>query len=100
MGKIARRGLWIAGESVSGEQSRWFATMNPATDEVICEVAESLDGGKPISETPEADVDSGADCLEYFAGQALTRHPGIAKISLTEEAGTGKKFMGGPGMFA
>jgi betaine-aldehyde dehydrogenase len=31
---------------------------------------EALDGGKPIAETPEADVDSGADCLEYFAGQA------------------------------
>ncbi len=31
---------------------------------------ECLDGGKPIAETPEADVDSGADCLEYFAGQA------------------------------
>jgi len=31
---------------------------------------ESLDGGKPYSETPEADVDSGADCLEYFAGVA------------------------------
>lgn len=31
---------------------------------------ESLDGGKPIAETPTADVDSGADCLEYFAGLA------------------------------
>jgi len=31
---------------------------------------ESLDAGKPIAETPEADVDSAADCLEYFAGQA------------------------------
>ncbi|WP_159309565.1 aldehyde dehydrogenase family protein, partial [Spiribacter roseus] len=31
---------------------------------------ECLDGGKPIAETPEADVDSAADCLEYFAGQA------------------------------
>ena len=31
---------------------------------------ESLDGGKPIAETPSADVDSGADCLEYFAGLA------------------------------
>lgn len=31
---------------------------------------EMLDGGKPIAETPEADVDSAADCLEYFAGQA------------------------------
>lgn len=238
MNRTARRGLWIAGESVSGEHSRWFPTLNPATDEVICEVAEagdedvdravraaeaglsewqrltgtergrvlyrmsaimrehrqelaeleSLDGGKPIAETPEADVDSGADCLEYFAGQAsslqgeyqqlngaffytrpeplgvcagigawnypiqiacwktapalaagnamifkpaeltplsalrlgelfqqaglpdgvfnvvngeaptgqaLTRHPGIAKISLTGEAGTGKKVMAG-----
>lgn len=33
---------------------------------------ESLDGGKPIAETPEADVDSGADALEYFAGQAAS----------------------------
>lgn len=33
---------------------------------------ETLDGGKPIAETPEADVDSGADCLEYFAGQAAS----------------------------
>ena len=33
---------------------------------------EALDGGKPIAETPEADVDSGADCLEYFAGQAAS----------------------------
>jgi len=31
---------------------------------------ESVDAGKPIAETPEADVDSAADCLEYFAGQA------------------------------
>lgn len=31
---------------------------------------EARDGGKPIAETPEADVDSGADCLAYFAGQA------------------------------
>ena len=33
---------------------------------------ESLDGGKPLSETPEADVDSGADSLEFFAGIAPT----------------------------
>jgi len=31
---------------------------------------ETLDGGKPIQETPEADVDSGADCLAFFAGLA------------------------------
>lgn len=35
---------------------------------------ETLDAGKPIAETPEADVDSGADCLEYFAGLAATLH--------------------------
>jgi len=33
---------------------------------------ESLDGGKPIAETPHADVGSAADCLEYFAGQAAS----------------------------
>ncbi|MFC6634398.1 betaine-aldehyde dehydrogenase [Microbulbifer taiwanensis] len=33
---------------------------------------ESLDGGKPIAETPEADVGSAADCLEFFAGQAAS----------------------------
>ncbi len=120
MDKTVRRGLWIAGDSVSGSKSQWFPTLNPATAEVLCEVAEageedvdravqaaqaglsewqgltgtergrilhrmsrilrehrqelaeleSLDGGKPIAETPEADVDSAADCLEYFAGQA------------------------------
>lgn len=120
MSKTTRRGLWIAGESVSGKEARWLPTRNPATGEVICEVAEAgdgdvnravlaaeaglsewrrltgsergrvlyrmsaimrehrrelaeleaLDGGKPIAETPEADVDSGADCLEYYAGQA------------------------------
>ncbi|RDD62757.1 betaine-aldehyde dehydrogenase [Ferruginivarius sediminum] len=35
---------------------------------------ETLDAGKPLSETPEADVDSGADCLEYFGGLAATLH--------------------------
>jgi betaine-aldehyde dehydrogenase len=79
MGKIERRGLWIAGESVSGEQSRWFATMNPATDEVICEVAEAGD----------EDVDSGADCLEYFAGQASSLQGEY------QHCGSGKKVMAG-----
>jgi betaine-aldehyde dehydrogenase len=31
---------------------------------------ESLDTGRPIQETPEADVESGAACLEYFGGIA------------------------------
>jgi len=122
MNKSSNRGLWIAGESVEGTGGRRLPTRNPATGQVICDVAEadetdvdravqaaeaglkqwrrltgtergrvlhrmatimrkhrqslaeleSLDGGKPISETPEADVDSGADCLEYFAGQAAS----------------------------
>lgn len=33
---------------------------------------ESMDGGKPIAETPEADVGSAADCLEFFGGQAAS----------------------------
>ena len=33
---------------------------------------ESQDAGKPISESPEADVDSAADCFEYFASIAQT----------------------------
>ncbi|SBW00413.1 betaine aldehyde dehydrogenase, NAD-dependent [uncultured Alphaproteobacteria bacterium] len=41
---------------------------------------ESLDGGKPISETPEADVASGADCFAHFAGIAerLADSPRVA----------------------
>jgi betaine-aldehyde dehydrogenase len=40
--------------------------------ERVDEVArlESLDTGRPIQETPEADVESGAACLEYFGGIA------------------------------
>lgn len=33
---------------------------------------ETLDAGKPISETPEADIDSAADAFEYFAAMAQT----------------------------
>ncbi len=33
---------------------------------------ESLDTGRPIQETPEADVGSGADCLEYFGSLAAS----------------------------
>ena len=114
--------LWIHGEYVASETGRFFETLNPATGEVICRVAEagqadvdkavtsaqkgqavwramsgaergrvlvktaqllrencdalarleSLDGGKPLAETPDADVGSAADCLEYFGGQAAS----------------------------
>lgn len=33
---------------------------------------ESQDAGKPISESPEADIDSAADCFEYFAAISQT----------------------------
>lgn len=112
--------LWIGGRYTPARGGNFFDTLNPATGEVICRVAEasaedvdlaveaaaraqpewaamggaargrilaraaqllrdhgdelarleSLDGGKPVVETPEADVGSAADCLEYFAGQA------------------------------
>ena len=35
---------------------------------------ETLDTGKPIRESLEVDITSGADCLEYFAGVAPTLH--------------------------
>lgn len=116
--------LWIHGEYVAAKTGRFFDTLNPATGEVICRVAEagqpevdeavksaqrgqaewaalsgaergrvlmkvaqllrencaelarleSLDGGKPLAETPEADVGSAADCLEFFGGQAASLH--------------------------
>lgn len=47
---------------------RAAALIRARRQEIAC--LESLDAGKPLSETPWADVDSGADCLEYFAGLA------------------------------
>lgn len=41
---------------------------------------ESLDGGKPIAETPEADIGSAADCLEFFGGQAASLHGEYQKV--------------------
>ncbi|MDN3516735.1 betaine-aldehyde dehydrogenase [Aquisalimonas lutea] len=120
MPEFSDRLLWINGAPVDAVAGERFPTRNPATGEVLAEMAlagaedvdravaaaqegqrhwaamsgtargrvlqrtaellrthrqelaelECLDGGKPIAETPEADVDSGADCLEYFAGQA------------------------------
>lgn len=41
---------------------------------------ESLDGGKPLAETPEADVGSAADCLEFFGGQAASLQGEYQKV--------------------
>ncbi len=35
---------------------------------------EVLDCGKPLQEALDVDVNSGADCIEYFAGQAASLH--------------------------
>ncbi len=53
------------------------AVLNRAADLIASrreEIAwlESLDAGKPLSETPEADVDSAIDCLRFFASVAPT----------------------------
>lgn len=70
----ARRALagWQATSGV--ERGRILHRLSVLVREHRDELAEleMLDGGKPIAETPEADVDSGADCLEYFAGQAAS----------------------------
>lgn len=66
----AALGPWKAMSGV--ERGRILHRLSQLVREHRDELArlEMLDGGKPIAETPEADVDSGADCLEYFAGQA------------------------------
>ena len=63
---------WAArGGTARGHVLRRAAALIRARRDEIARL-ESLDGGKPIQETPEADVDSGADCLDYFAALAPT----------------------------
>ena len=70
----ARSGLaeWQAlSGAARGEVLQRAAEVVRAHRQELAEL-ETLDAGKPIAETPEADVDSGADCLSYFAGQAAS----------------------------
>jgi len=66
-------------------QAEWAHMSGTARGRILNEVArlirknrmriatlETQDVGKPISESPEADVDSAADCFEYFASIAQT----------------------------
>jgi betaine-aldehyde dehydrogenase len=112
--------LYIGGATRAAQNGETFATVNPATNQPLCQVhragqpdvdaavaaaraaqpawaatppvqrgrvlrraaeilrerrpelarVESLDTGRPIAETPEADIDSAADCLEFFGGIA------------------------------
>ncbi|WP_237056637.1 betaine-aldehyde dehydrogenase [Microbulbifer sediminum] len=74
-------------ESSREGQAQWAAMSGAERGRVLVKAAnllrehcdelarlESLDGGKPIAETPEADVGSAADCLEFFGGQAASLH--------------------------
>ena len=72
--EAAREGFAVWSAWSGAERGRVLARAAALIRERRDEIArlESLDGGKPLSETPEADVDSGADCLEYFAGVAPT----------------------------
>ena len=64
-------------------QPAWAATAPAARGRILRRAAgilrerrddlarlETLDTGRPIAETPEADIDSAADCLEFFGGIA------------------------------
>ena len=64
-------------------QPAWAATPPAARGRILRRAAEilrerrdalarleTLDTGRPIAETPEADIDSAADCLEFFGGIA------------------------------
>ncbi|MCF8490133.1 MAG: betaine-aldehyde dehydrogenase [Rhodospirillum sp.] len=68
----AKDGFAVWSAKSGTERGRVLAKAAALIRAVRDEIAqmESLDGGKPLSETPEADVDSAANCLEYFAGLA------------------------------
>src|SRR5918994_1378807 len=76
-------GLYIGGEMVDPIDGSRFKTVNPATEEVLSEVAalvqerarelavlESIDNGKPIRESRDVDVPLVAAHFFYYAGWA------------------------------
>ena len=92
MSRMAEQQLYINGGYTSATSGRTFETINPATGEVLATVQaagredvdravdllrqrndelarlETLDTGKPLSETAAVDIVTGADVLEYYAG--------------------------------
>ncbi|WP_193166278.1 betaine-aldehyde dehydrogenase [Microbulbifer hainanensis] len=72
----ARRGQAVWSAMSGAERGRVLVRTAQLLREHCEELArlESVDGGKPIAETPEADVGSAADCLEFFGGQAASLH--------------------------
>ncbi len=80
-------------QSALAGQAKWAAYSGVERGRILNEVArliradrmrlaeiESLDVGKPISESPEADIDSAADCFEYFAAIAQTMQSEHIKV--------------------
>lgn len=68
-------------------QATWIATAPAERGRVLIRVAQLmrarrmelarldvLDAGKPIQEVPEADIDSAADCFEFFGGLVQAIH--------------------------
>ena len=70
----ARRGFAIWRKTAPAKRARVLARAAAILRERNRDIArlETLDTGKPLQETLVVDVESGADCLDYFAGQAAT----------------------------
>uniref|UniRef100_A0A803VBP5 aldehyde dehydrogenase (NAD(+)) n=1 Tax=Ficedula albicollis TaxID=59894 RepID=A0A803VBP5_FICAL len=66
--------IFINNEWHDAVSKKTFPTINPATGEVICQVAEgdkaleTLDNGKPYAISYLVDLDMVVKCLRYFAG--------------------------------
>ena len=72
--KVARsaQGAWAATPAAErGRVLRRTADILRRRNQELSEI-ETIDTGKPISETTVADAASGADCLEYFGGIAAS----------------------------
>jgi len=68
----ARRAQAEWARLTGAERGRYLRRAAEILRERKTEIArlESLDTGRPIQETPEADIESGAECLDFFAGIA------------------------------
>ncbi|MDX7952187.1 betaine-aldehyde dehydrogenase [Lichenihabitans sp. Uapishka_5] len=67
--RAAQPGWAALGGAARGRILRRAADLLRARNQELSEI-ETIDTGKPISETLVADATSGADCLEYFGGIA------------------------------
>src|SRR5712692_2099903 len=69
--KIEKRyDLFIGGRMMKAHSQKRFPTINPATEEKLSEVVETMDGGKPIKESRDVDIPLSAAHFFYYAGWA------------------------------